>query len=765
MSHHLWPVATAIVLLSASAHADEGQWTPDQIARLDQTRLEAMGLQLRPQEIYNDQDGGLMRAAINYGGCSAAFISSEGLIATNHHCAYSDLQSRSTPENDYIKDGFVARARADELHAKNRGTVKVLIQISDVTPHVRDKISESDGETVRYRVAERAKKELVADCENKTPHHRCQVAAFYGGSVYRLFEYLELKDVRIVYAPPAGVGEYGGDVDNWMWPRHTGDFALLRAYVGPDGEPAEFDEANLPYRPSRYLKVSPDGVSSRDFVMLMGYPGRTNRYLPAIEVKRQITQVLPMRADFYGEWVDLLEAQAQRGNDVRIKVAAIKKSFANRAKNARGMLAGIKRMGLLRRVVARDAKLQGAALKAQQALTKRRGQHYPRAFLLGMLSRGPSLLSLAVDLVRRAREGEKPDLQRRKAYMDRSEKKLLKKQKKRLRNFDVEVETHLLASAIDRASGLGIEALDISAELDDVRALVSASKLNDGALVQKLFDERSFVALEALDDPVMKLALALVPAIEASESEDDAIDGAALVADPAWFEQLRKMYAGPIYPDANSTLRFSYASVRGYAPRDGLWATPQTKLGGAMAKHHGKEPFDLPEKVRAAAPSAKDSYWLDRQLGDVPICFLANADTTGGNSGSPVVNGRGEFVGLNFDRVWENIAGDFGYNPPLSRNIIADARYLWWNLDRVDDAGNLLEELGLADYRTMAPRSHWDRPPRPPARNPIGCAMSPDTPVSQRSFKTLVMTLLFGLALALRRDTLVAAFRRRHERP
>jgi hypothetical protein len=759
----------AALLSAAPSAADEGQWMPDQIAELDQRRLQAMGLQLSADALYNAHDGGLMRAAINYGGCSASFVSSEGLIATNYHCAYGALQAQATPEKDYLANGFVAAERSDELQAKSRGSVQVLLRTTDVSADVMSVAAKAEDDSSRYDAVERKKKAIVARCEQSQPGHRCYLRAFYSNSMYRLYETIELRDVRIVYAPPAAIGEYGGDIDNWMWPRHTGDFALLRAYVGRDGKPAEYSEDNVPYRPSRFLRVSPNGVREGDFVALMGYPGSTNRYLPHSEVQRYVDQVLKGRVELYGEWLALLQAQAGRSAEVAIKVAAIKKSVANVEKNARGMLEGIALMDLVARRQQQDDALRTAARSSERysklfaqldELSRSRREAHQRDFLLRAMRRGSSLLPLAVDLVRRARERTKPDMRRESAYMDRNQAKLYKGLQRRLRNFDAEVEAHLLTSLVDRAQELElrISAFDLLKQtagssgqpvLDYVRQRVQASKLDDEKLVKTLFDKARVDELEALEDPLMDLALGLVPTIEASVAEAHTREGAAARLGPAYFELLKRHKSGPLYPDANGTLRFSYASVAGYSPRDGLWATPRTTLGGQVAKHTGVEPFDLPKRVRDAAAEGPYSYWTDPGTGDVPVCFLTNADTTGGNSGSPVVNGKGELVGLNFDRVWENIAGDFGYNTLRSRNVVVDIRYLLWLLDRVENAGALLDEMGLKSYRDMPPRSRYEAPARAPARGPIGCDVAGSSPRAAAPWWTL-LSLAAALALASR---------------
>ena len=721
----------AACLLATPALANEGQWTPDQIAELDKTELEALGLKLSAQQLWDpagdERTGGLMRAAVNFGGCSAAFISKDGLIATNHHCAYGALQSNSTPEHDYIHDGFVARTRAEELEAKGK-TIRVLRKVTDVTEKIRTPADAENSDRARAKLIERTEKELVKECETTDPGVRCQVASFYNGSQYRLFEYLELRDVRVVYAPPAAVGEYGGEIDNWMWPRHTGDFSLVRAYVGPDGKPADRADDNVPYNPGQVLEVSSEGVKDGSFVAVLGYPGRTQRYMSAADVQRSIEQVLPYTVDFNGEWIDILEKLGAEDEAVKIKVAATKKSLANRHKNARGMLDGLDHMQLLEKRRAEERKLGEWAkgkpeyegvIEELGKLSAKQQERHERGVIVGRFRRGPKTLAIAVDLIRRARSSALPDLERPSTYMERNEKRLWKSQESRLRDYDARVDTALLASIFARNAALEesqrIEPLSKLARkapgaktredfMELAKELVEGSQLSDSAQVEKLWKEATIEQLVSDEDPILALAHGLVDVIEQHEDLDLEHSGAMARLRPKYFEMLKAVRKGPIYPDANGTLRFSYATVKAYSKWDGQPQESQTVLAGAVAKHTGKEPFDLPQNVRDAAAGAKDTYWADPELGDLPLCFLSTADTTGGNSGSPVIDGKGRLVGFNFDRVWENIGGDFSYYDGHSRNITADARYLLWMLDDVDDAGNLLEEIGVAKYRDQGRR-------------------------------------------------------------
>lgn len=709
--HLALATAPALACLLASvpaAQADEGQWTPDQIGKLDADMLRKKGLQLKAEELWDEKGGGVMRAAVNLSGCSASFISAKGLVITNNHCAVSAIQSQSTEKNNYLRDGFLAKDQKSEIEAKGK-TVRVLDEITDVTEKVLAAAKGASDDTARAKAVSKVRKELVKACEEKDPARRCNVAEFYNGSLYRLFAYTELRDLRIVYAPPRSVGNYGGEIDNWMWPRHAGDFTVFRAYVSPEGKPADYAEANVPYEPKTHLKVSGNGVKPGDFVAILGYPGRTNRYLPAAEVQRYLEQVFPARIEIYGEWIDILEKLGAEDESIRIKVASKLRSMANRHKNARGMVDGITRMKLLDRRKDEETKLRekdGAAeiLDGLSGLSAKERATFRRDFLLSSFGYGPRTLSLALDLVRRAKEKQKPDLERVSSHMDRNDARMWKAQERKIRDYDPTVELALMTSFLEHLQKLeGEQAVPAVAGLRPDR-LVKGTKLTDKATVEALWKAADPAAIEASRDPMIVLARGLVESIEAMEAEERKVRGQMLTLGPRYFKLLEEVRTGPVYPDANSTLRFSYATVQGYSPRDGLTATPQTTLAGLVDKHTGEEPFDVPARILEAAGKPRGSYWVDPGMGDVPINFLSNGDTTGGNSGSPVINGKGELVGLNFDRVWENIAGDFGYNIPRSRNVSVDIRYLLWMLDKVEDAGWLLDELELGHLRNKPAR-------------------------------------------------------------
>ncbi|NVB37910.1 S46 family peptidase [Pseudenhygromyxa sp. WMMC2535] len=735
-------VPLGLALLASPAAANEGQWKPAQIAEIHE-RAAAQGLALSAEALWkptgDEKDGGLMRASVNIGGCSAAFVSAEGLIATNHHCAYGALQANSSVEHDYLKDGFVAMTRAEELKAPG-GSVKILRTITDVTTKVQGAIAAVEDEGERKAAFDKIKNELVDACEAAGEDRHCRVAGFFLDSSFELHEYVELDDLRLVYAPPSAIGEYGGETDNWMWPRHTGDFSLLRAYDG-DGKP---------YAPAHWLEPATEGVAPGDFVAVLGYPGRTERYLWAAELERHQKQWLPQWVIMYGEWIDILEAAGAEDQAVGIKVAALSKSLANRHKNARGKIAGLERMKLLEARIAEDEKLAAtdegakATLEALEALSTARSSRGARAFLIHNLGYGPRSLTIALELVEWAKQRDLPDLERKSGYRDRDRERVVERLDRMAKDHDAGVDAAMLASFLryadalegervagfdaimGAAKGAGAEALD--AYRESAAAALKGSTIATAEDLAGMLDDPAKVA--ASKDPMIVLARALVDERAALSELERAEAGRLLRLEPAYFALISKLREQPVYADANATLRLSYATVQGYDKWNGETQKPQTVLAGAVAKHIGEGDFDLPDAVLERAKVAGASRWADPRLGDLPLCFLADGDTTGGNSGSPVINAKGQLVGFNFDRVWENVAGDYAWRPSHSRNVIADARYLYWMLEEIAGAEHLLRELGVADYQ---PSSGAESAPAGAAATPAADGADAATASSPRS--------------------------------
>ncbi|HEV7785632.1 MAG TPA: S46 family peptidase [Thermoanaerobaculia bacterium] len=711
-----------LLTVSGAAMAIEGKWTPQQILELDPQWLREQGLQVAPETLWSVDGGGLLEAAVRISGCSAGFISERGLMITNHHCAFSILQQHSTPQRDLITHGFLAHQPAEELPGSGiRATIPH--RVTDVTAEVEAAVPAGADDLKRFQAIERKKKELVAACEREA-NRRCEVAAFDGGVRYLLNESLEYPDVRLVYAPPRAVGEYGGEVDNWSWPRHTGDFALLRVYSAPDGRPAARADANVPYHPKHSFPVAAEGIEPDGFVMLVGYPGRTFRSYTAAEMAERAERFYPEMSTLYRAWLDVMEAASARDETARIALADRIKGLENNEKNARGQVAGIRRGLILEHKAESEQAIvawaaqhpeQRDAVAARDELARlvaERQHTWDRDFLLEQLRRGAKPLDLALSLARWAGEKAKPDIEREPDYQERNREILRERLERDQKRLHLATEAALLTDVLARLANLpaapagnrvpAVEtfaggARDRTALRPRVDDLLARSRVIDLAERKKMFDE-SAEQLRARHDPLLDLAFGLDAELRALKERNDRFEGAVSRLRPRWQRAVMAHAGKPVAPDANGTLRVTLGHVQGYSPRDGVWMRPQTTLAGVVEKNTGEEPFAAPPALLAAAAQGPKSRWASPKLKDVPVNFLADADTTGGNSGSPVLNRRGELVGVNFDRVWENVANDFGYDPEVARNVSADVRYLLWMLEALDGeaARPLLQEMGVA---------------------------------------------------------------------
>ena len=704
-------------LLAAPALAGEGKWTPQQVLQLDPAWLKAQGLQVSPQRLWDPKRGtGLLAGTVNVGGCSGAFISESGLVITNHHCAFPIIQEHSTPQRDLLTQGFLAKTREEELPGKG-ARIQVPRGFKDVTKEMLAAVPQGVDDLGRQKWLERKEKELTAECE-KRPATRCRVAEFDGGLQYMLIDSVELADVRLVYAPPRAVGEYGGEQDNWSWPRHTGDFAILRAYSAPDGAAAQYAPGNVPHKAEFFFPLSTEGVKPDDFVMVLGYPGITYRAMLADDMAERLTRFYPRVIDLYGELIRVLEEEGNKDPAGKIAVASNLKSLHNFHKNSGGQIAGLKRGHIVEKQREAEAavvkwaegrKEFAPALSARTellSLREERARTFERDFILDALRRSSKGVGLSVTLVRSAQERVKPDLDREPEFMERELPRLKDRLEREQKNFFAPADKKILLALVRRAQALGegeriaaFDALfgrtyaekDVTSKID---ALYAGSKVLDLAERQKMAGETEG-QLRARKDPLLDLGLALATEVVALNEARDRREGAQLRLMPEWRKAVLAHAGKPVAPDANGTLRVTFAKVKGYAPRDGAVYTPQTTLTGMLEKDTGAEPFDVPDKVAQAAEARRHGAWADKRLKDVPVDFLSDADTTGGNSGSPTVNGKGQLVGVNFDRVWENVANDFGYNPDVARNVNVDVRYVLWLLDQVENADALLRELGV----------------------------------------------------------------------
>jgi hypothetical protein len=719
-------LSATIVSLSfsaATAYAVEGMWQPEQLP-LIQKDLKDKGLVINPENLSN-LTAFPMNAIVSLGGCSASFVSNLGLVVTNHHCAYGSIQYNSTAERNLLADGFYAKTLADELPAAPGSRVFVTESIQDVTQDLLKGLEKVTG-LKRFQTIDQRRKDLISACE-KTAGYRCRIDAFLGESSYRLTKQLEIKDVRLVQAPPSAIGKFGGDIDNWMWPRHTGDFAFYRAYVAKDGSPAEFDANNVPYQPKGFLKVDTAGVEPGSFVMVAGYPGRTNRHRLASEVAYTFEISNLETKDYLDRRIALIESFKAKDPELGIKYANALAGMNNTSKNIEGKQDGYKAMNLLEGKRAEEKALldsfknekNKAAVSNYEALNKllAEDQTADRAAIVLRKATDSDLLRTAQRLYRLAREKAKPDAEREPGFQDRDLTMMRQGLVALSRRFDPKVDQELWSLGLGDARKAGA---DLKKQLPkNLRQLVTLKDaelqktLADAYKNTVLLDEKKRLelmdadrkTLEALPDPFMKMAVAMFN--ETIKLEDTQKDRAGR------FQQLRSQYmqnlvayhakqGKVVYPDANSTLRITYGTVQGYKNRQNQAQAPFTKLEEIAAKNTGKEPFDVPTKqMELIKNKAYGSYKLE-SLGSVPVNFLADLDITGGNSGSATLNAKAELTGLVFDGTIDGVISDWAFDPAYTRSIHVDVRYMLWVLDQYDHATRLLEEIGAKQGATPA---------------------------------------------------------------
>jgi len=668
----------AIFLLATlPLFADEGMWMPQQMPQLS-GQLEKLGIEANR---LSNLTGDPLGAVVSLGGCTASFVSPDGLVVTNHHCAFGSIQHNSTPERDFITNGFLARTRAEEVPAAPGTKVWVTTNIEDVTVRVTSGITAKTTDVERAKHLDRRAKELVAECE-KPGGLRCRVSSFFEGSQYLRLTQAEITDVRLVYAPARMIGEFGGEVDNFEWPRHTGDFSFYRAYV--DGKP---------YRPKHWLKVASKGVDVGDAVIVAGYPGRTFRYKTADEVRYYKEFVYPTNIRYFTDVIRLLEEAGKDSRDVQIRNASRIKGLANSLKNYTSVNEGFTKDRIVEARVEREVKMRAISGDALDAIAKLNQEHFrnrERDAVLDWLGRGSPMFGQALTFARLATERPKKDIDRVARYQEREWPNLKSASDRAQRTIDLASDRAVVAYFLKEAAKYDVKALE-GISLD---ALYANTKIANQDERTKMLSE-SVAQLKARNDSMLNLAFALVPLFEERERNDLAYDGAMARLRPGYFDVLRKVSGGTLYPDANSTLRLTIGRVEGYSPKDATVYAPQTTLRGVVNKETGKDPFESPKALLAAAGDpAKTRPYFDPELGDVPVNFLSTCDTTGGNSGSPTLNAKGELVGLLFDGNYESIDADFLFNPAVTRSIHVDAQYMLWVMDAVDGAHELMRELG-----------------------------------------------------------------------
>ncbi|MBO9686457.1 MAG: S46 family peptidase [Mitsuaria chitosanitabida] len=715
MKRLMW---AAMALAASGAQAHEGMWMPQQLPLVAKD-MKSAGLKFDPARL-SQPLGYPMGAVVSLGGCTASFVSPQGLVVTNHHCAFGSIQYNSTPQKDLLKNGFLAASLADELPAAPGSRILVTVALSDVTDKIIDKKTAALQGKARYEAIEANQKAQVAACE-KDAGHRCSVGSYYGGLMFQLVKQLEIRDVRLVHAPAEGVGVFGGDTDNWMWPRHTGDYSFYRAYVGPDGKPADFSKDNKPFVPQHFLKLASSPLNEGDFVAVAGYPGRTNRHRLPQEVDYAFSTDLPTRVKTMGEQLALIKEATAGRRDAEIQLANTVAGVNNYYKNYQGQIASYTGSDILARKQAAYAQMKawveadakrraayGPALAEAERVIAERQAISRREFLLSYAT--PTLLKSASELYEQSLERRKPDAERKSGFQDRDQLRRKQSLETVDRRFDAVTEkkvvahflTQYLAQPADQLNPAFLKALGVSAGMDAaavtarVEALYAGTQLTDKA-TRTAWLARDAADFEGSADTLVKAAVALHADEVAREDRDKALAGRLQQAYATVMQaeiDFKASRGQAVYPDANGTLRVAFGQVKGRNPGvDGTTWTAFTTLRGIVAKHTGEGEFNAPaEQLAAIKARTFDKYGV-KALDSVPVNFLATLDTTGGNSGSPVLNGNGELVGLLFDGTLDAVISDWDFNDNMNRSICLDARYMLWQMKVVDKADRLLKEM------------------------------------------------------------------------
>ncbi|MCA9128862.1 MAG: S46 family peptidase [Planctomycetales bacterium] len=714
------PMACIFLWLSVSygdvvTRAEEGMFPMSELAQLD---LSSRGIELAAQQLFNPADASLVDGVCRVNTCTGSFVSSQGLIITNHHCAYDAIQKASTPETDYLHDGFTAKSLQDEIPALDY-TVRVTEDYRDVSAAVLAAVDDGMSFRDRTQAIDKRRKELESAAESEHPGLRAEVAEMFTGKTYVLFLYTYLKDIRLVFAPPQSIGNFGGEDDNWMWPRHTGDFSFMRAYTAPDGSSATYHQANIPYQPKRYIPVEPRGVDEGDAVFLLGYPGRTSRHKTAAFLAFERDIRLPTVVDLYQWQIDTMQKISAGRRDLELKHASRIRSLANVEKRSRGQLKGLQRKSLVQKRAAEEESLRqyitsvpereakyGPLLDQIAAVYAEMSASTPRELLLTQLRIAPRSAAAAFFLVDSAYQRQKPDLERESDYMDRNFAQSIQNMQTSLQDFHAGTDAILLAGIVDRLRSINANeyaALNIppqrAHDLDGLKAwaidLVSSSLLGQPDFFASCL-EKAPETLAEVNDPLLQLILRLYPAYASMRELEKEREGQLSRLYGSLVEVKQAFLATRFIPDANATLRFTCGHIRRYSPEDAVIKTPITTLGGVVDKTTGIEPFVTPQRVLDMYAQRDFGRFRNEALDDVPVAILYDTDTTGGNSGSPIMNSAGKLVGVNFDRCFEATINDFAWDESYSRSIGVDIRYVLWITGNVYGANHLLSEMGVS---------------------------------------------------------------------
>ena len=683
-----------VLFITVQVSAQQGgMWIPSLLQGMNEDEMQSLGSTLTAQDIYDVNNSSLKDAIGHFnGGCTSEVISSKGLLLTNHHCGYGQIQSHSSLEKDYLKNGFWAMNFDEEL--PNEGLyVEFIVRIEDVTKQVFEGVTDTMTDKEQQSKID-SNSNAVQRATTKETWQDTRIKAFYKGNQYYLFVTERYEDIRLIGTPPNSIGKFGSDTDNWVWPRHTGDFSLFRIYADKNNKPAKYSKDNVPFTPKHFLPVSLDGISEDDFTMVFGFPGTTNEYLPAVAVEQIVNKVNPSNIAIREAALKVIDANMKKDDQIRIQYASKQASIANAWKKWIGENLGIKKSGAIqikrdmeaeftKRLTSKQQKKDyGNLLPEFEKLYKEfeafnvKRNNYSEVFIrTNELMR---MMVFAQQLEASASKGEE--------IFDKTRLALLNRLSGMYKNYNVSVDKGVFEGVMP----LYTDKVDAS--------IYNTTAFTNLENVQKLLEGSSDEVLKKLNsDAAYRYAKPMI--LEYFET-----------IDPQWqtlntkINALQKTYMKALmevmpeqryFPDANSTLRVTYGKVKGYEPRDAVQYEPVSYLDGVIEKYIPNDyEFDVPQKLMDLY-KAKDYGQYADSNGKLPVCFIGTNHTTGGNSGSPAIDAHGNLIGLNFDRVWEGTMSDIYYSPEICRNIMVDVRYVLFIIDKYAGAKHLIDEMKL----------------------------------------------------------------------
>ena len=703
-----------IFLIVTGIRAQEGMWLLSQIGQLD---LNKKGLKLAVSDVYSKDQPAVYNAVVQLGGGTASFVSKEGLLITNHHVAYAAIQRSSSVNSDYLEKGFLAANRSDEIKAP--GYRALLLQdMKDVTDEVLSAVKGITDPAEKDKKVTARITEMTEAIRKGKDDVQARIAEMFNGRQYIQFTYKVFKDIRLVYAPPGNIGNYGGETDNWMWPRHTGDFSFFRVYVAPDGTGKEYNIANVPYHPKVWLKVAQEFQKEGDFNFIIGYPGFTTRYRSSTSVWWNENINYPFTVRNFKEIINLMDELTKNNHAGELKVANFKKGLANAMKNNQGKLDGMKKTNFYQKKLdyekdfvnwansKPETRMKYADLLAKEkdeykVLEKTKDRDQVFGLLQGLAG---TPLSMAQQVIYVAQQREKSVSDKDPGFDEEMVSQIKENIDNTYANYFEPVDKALMVRALKMANELprdqritGVEYIfkdkgGIAQFVDDA---FKTSRLTDKDYVKTLFNKTT-KELQSLNDPIINLAFSIDPMAEDIQKVNQSFGARVTDLRKVYLEGLYEWKGTGMYPDANGTMRFTSGNVKGYRPADAVWYQPFTTLQGVVDKNRNEDPFEAPKALMDLSAKKDLGKWSDPNLNDVPVAFINQCDITGGNSGSPVMNAKGEIAGVVFDGNYEAMIGDWQYEPSIQRAISVDIHYVLFVTEKFGHAGFLLDEMGVA---------------------------------------------------------------------